>query len=94
MSIILLSFVESFLKGRLSAEIFSEAYMELWKIERDNGFTLSDEPSLSECLSSIFCASDTYCPDETLRRECEFDEEQLRKEVSSLVEVYKGTKMP
>ncbi|WP_139674994.1 colicin immunity domain-containing protein [Pseudomonas sp. F16(2018)] len=43
-----------------------------------------DEPSLNECLSSIFCAADMYEPDES-REEYEFDGEMLRSEVASLL---------
>ncbi|MGT2432079.1 colicin immunity domain-containing protein [Cupriavidus basilensis] len=31
MSITILKFAESFVAGRLSAEVFAEAYMELWE---------------------------------------------------------------
>jgi hypothetical protein len=36
MSMTLLKFAQSFVRGGLSAEIFSEAYMEFWKIEKDS----------------------------------------------------------
>lgn len=45
---------------------------------------LCDEPSLSECLSSIFCAADMYELDDS-REAYEFDDEMLRSEVASLV---------
>lgn len=54
MSRTILEFTKSFVVGGLSAEIFSEAYIELWKIERDSNLLQLDEPSLNECLSSIF----------------------------------------
>jgi Colicin D. len=84
MSLTIFEFARSYVAGRLTAEIFSEAYIELWKIERDKNILQHDEPSLSECLSSIFCAADMYGPDES--RECyELDGEMLRSEVASLV---------
>ncbi len=84
MSLTILEFAKSFVAGRLTAEIFSEAYIELWKIERDKNVLLLDDPSLSECLSCIFCAADMYAPDDS--RECyEFDGEMLRSEVATLV---------
>lgn len=84
MSLTLLNFSRSFLAERLTAEVFSVAYMELWKIERDNGILQLDDPELNACLFSIFCASDMYAP-EGVRDEFEFDDEMLRKEVLSLV---------
>lgn len=84
MSITILRFAESFVAGRLSAEIFAEAYMELWKIERDSDFLRLDPRPLNECLSSVFCAVDMYNSDES-REEYEFDDEMLKSEVASLI---------
>jgi len=84
MSLTILEFARSFVAGRLTAQVFSEAYIELWKIERDKNVLQLDEPSLSECLSSIFCAADMYEPDES-REDYELDGEMLRSEVASLV---------
>ncbi|MHA6790232.1 colicin immunity domain-containing protein [Pseudomonas bijieensis] len=85
MSLTILEFARSFVAGRLTAEIFSEAYIELWKIERDRKVLQLDEPSLSECLSSIFCAADMYEPGES-REDYELDDEMLRAEVANLVQ--------
>lgn len=85
MSLTILEFAKSFVAGRLIAEIFSEAYIELWKIERDKNLLQIDEPSLNECLSSIFCAADMYGPENT-REDYELDEQMLRSEVARLVQ--------
>lgn len=85
MSLTILEFARSYVAGRLTAEIFSEAYIELWRIERDRNVLQFDEPSLSECLSSIFCAADMYEPGES-REEYEFDDEMLRSKVASLIQ--------
>jgi len=85
MSILLLEFARSFVGERLPAGVFSEAYIELWKIERDKGILLRDAPALNECLSSIFCAADMYCADDELREEYEFNADQLRVEVCRLI---------
>jgi hypothetical protein len=86
MSVVLLEFAKSFVMERLSASVFSEAYIELWKIERDRGILLKDVPSLSKCLSSVFCAADMYSPEDSLREEYELNDEQLRLEVCRLIE--------
>ncbi|WBG65026.1 colicin immunity domain-containing protein [Pseudomonas citronellolis] len=86
MSITLLEFAKSFVAQRLSADVFSEAYIELWKIEGDRGILLGDAPALSECLSSVFCAADMYVADEELREDYELSDEQLRVEVKKLIQ--------
>ncbi|CAK15842.1 colicin immunity domain-containing protein [Pseudomonas entomophila] len=91
MSLTLLEFARSFIHDRLSATVFSEAYMELWKIERDNQTLLGDASALSECLSSIFCAADMYCEDVDLREDYEYDQEQLKREVERLMEELNST---
>lgn len=58
-----LALARSFMMERLSAEQFSNAYMELWKYERDAEILLKDEAQLNECLSSIFCLVDLYNPE-------------------------------
>ncbi|MCU7280655.1 colicin immunity domain-containing protein [Pseudomonas peradeniyensis] len=85
MSLTLLEFARSYVAGRLTAEVFSEAYIELWRIERDRNLLQLDEPSLSECLSSIFCAADMYESDES-REEYEFDDVMLKSKVASLMQ--------
>lgn len=84
MSLTLLEFAKSYVAGRLTSAIFSEAYSELWKIERDRSVLQLDEPSLSECLSSIFCVADMYEPDKS-REAYELDDEMLKAEVANLI---------
>lgn len=84
MSLTVLEFARSYVAGRLTAEIFSVAYIELWKIERDRRLLQLDESALNECLSSIFCAADMYEPDES-RAEYELDDEMLKSEVARLL---------
>lgn len=76
MSLILLEFTQSFLLNRLEAEVFAEAYLELFKIERDLDLTIQDPPLLQEALSTLFCIADNYCSEEG-RLEGEFNSEQL-----------------
>lgn len=87
MSYLLVEFVRSFGKGRLSAGAFAEAYMELWRIERDNQNLLHYSDSVNECLSSIFCVADMYNPDDD-REEYEFDDEQLHTEINKLMNIH------
>jgi hypothetical protein len=80
MSPLLIMFSKSFVLGRLSADVFSEAYVELWRIERDQrGFDgYCDE--MRSAAFSLFCCADMYNPSEG-RTVYEFDEEKLRSEV-------------
>lgn len=85
MTITLLEFVRRFDSGRLSADDFANAYMELWKIEGDSGKLQHYPGSVDECLSSTFCVADLYNPDSD-REEYELDEDGLRAQVKKLLE--------
>lgn len=87
MSYLLLEFASSFGAERLSAATFAEAYIELWRIERDSKNILNYDEKISECLSTIFCMADMYNPDED-REEYEFNDEQLRGEINKLITTY------
>ncbi|WP_039912726.1 colicin immunity domain-containing protein [Cellvibrio mixtus] len=84
MSLTVLSLAKSFVMERLSADQFSDAYMEIWKFERDSNLFQKDEAKLNGCLSSIFCLADLYNP-ESDREEYELDEKQLRNKISELI---------
>ena len=88
MSITVLALAKSFSTERLTAEEFSNSYMELWKFERDSNLLQEDSDNLNECLSSIFCLADLFNP-EADREEYEFDEDQLRVKVIELIEQFK-----
>lgn len=88
MSNLILDFAKSFTDGRLSASAFAEAYIELWRIERDKKSILNYDEKLSECLSSIFCLADLYNPDID-RDDYELDDEQLRSKVFELIKELK-----
>ncbi|AIN14856.1 bacterial self-protective colicin-like immunity family protein [Yersinia pseudotuberculosis IP 32953] len=84
MSIVILEFAKSFINERVSAQVFANAYIELWRIERDQHISLKDDEKLSECLSSIFCLADLYNPDSD-REEYELDDKQLYEQVLQLI---------
>jgi len=88
MSNLILDFAKSFTDERLSASAFAEAYIELWRIERDKKSILNYDEKLSECLSSIFCLADLYNPDID-RDDYELDDEQLRSKVFELIKELK-----
>ena len=87
MSQLLKKYIDSFLSKDISADGFADSYMMKWKAERDNNLLGKDEDSLSELLSSVFCVADMYNPDDD-REEYEFDDEQLRHEISKLMDTY------
>lgn len=84
MSLTVLALAKSFVSERLSADQFSDAYIEIWKFEGESGLLQKDEPKLNGCLSSIFCLADLYNP-EPDREEYELDENQLREKISELI---------
>ncbi|WP_347114322.1 colicin immunity domain-containing protein [Leclercia sp. S52] len=87
MSQSLKKYIDSFLAKDISADGFADSYMMKWKAERDNNLLGKDEDNLSELLSSVFCVADMYNPDDD-REEYEFDDEQLRQEISKLMDTY------
>ena len=88
MNVTILEFARSFVNERLLADEFANAYMELWKIERDNNVLQEYEGNVDECLSSIFCVADIYNPNSD-RDDYELDEDKLRAEVKRLMEQYR-----
>ncbi|ENU1227267.1 colicin immunity domain-containing protein [Providencia rettgeri] len=81
MSYMLLEFTKSYAEGRVKPETFSEAYIELYRLERDHNLLLKDNDKLSECLSSIFCIADLYNP-ESDKEEYELNDEDLLIQVN------------
>lgn len=81
----LLNFAKDFIKSKSDPAIFSQEFISQWKKERDSGAALSDEPDMSEALSSIFCFVDMFSPDED-RESYEFDEPKLRNEIEKLLD--------
>lgn len=84
MSLTVLALAKSFVSERLSADKFSDAYIEIWRFEGESGLLQKDEAKLNGCLSSIFCLADLYNP-EPDREEYELDEGQLREKVAELI---------
>jgi hypothetical protein len=82
-SAVLLKFAESFVSSRISADVFCDAYIELWKIEGGLGLLPLDPPDLSECLSTIFCLADMYVPGEEPPEVCELDQNGLEAAVAA-----------
>jgi hypothetical protein len=92
--VVLLKFAESFVNSRISAEVFSDAYMELWKIEGSVGMLPLDPPDLSECLSTIFCLADMYVPGEDPLEVGELDEKGLEVEVAAVLRLLSEGALP
>lgn len=86
MSTTLLALAQSFSNERLTAIEFSNAYMELWKFERDNGLLQKDPDNLDSCLLKFFCLADLFYPDD--RERYELDEDQLRAKVIETIKEF------
>ncbi|OAT15540.1 colicin immunity domain-containing protein [Buttiauxella noackiae] len=89
MSISIYTFTKSFANERLSADEFVNAYMELWRIERDNKQLSQDNQDLSEYLSSVFCLADSYNPEDD-RDDHEIDENKLREQIISMINSFES----
>ena len=88
MSNTLLLFAKSYLKGRLTEENFVDAYIELWRIERDSEESICDEKHIDEVLSSIFIACDNYDPDPNTRHPDEYDSSQLKLAIKKIMKEF------
>ena len=65
---------------------FVDDYFELWKYTYKKSHEWEDElPDNDEDFSSLFCITDQFCEDETIRDEYELDETQLREQVATLI---------
>jgi hypothetical protein len=87
MSQSLKNYIDCFISGDIEADNFADSYMMKWKAERDNNLLMQDDENLSELLSSVFCLSDMYNPDDD-RDEYELSDEQLWDEISKLMASY------
>ena len=89
MSLTILKFARSLINGRIAPQVFVEAYIELYRIERDNNLLIKDEDSISGCLSTIFCLADLYNPASD-RDEYDLDDRQLIEQIEQeLKKLYK-----
>lgn len=87
MSQLLKNYIDSFISMDITADVFADSYMTKWKIERDSNLLVQDDDNLSELLSSVFCITDMYNPDND-REEYEFNEDQLRHEINKIITNY------
>lgn len=81
MGILVHKFAERFAAGWISAQSFSDAYIQLWRVGRYFDLLTDDIPGLNECLSTIFCLVDMYEPGDESRADYELGDEGLRREV-------------
>ncbi|MBD2816889.1 colicin immunity protein, partial [Xenorhabdus sp. Flor] len=75
MSLLLIEFAKSFIQGKISAQVFADAYIELWHIEGVNGNIPKYDYEIGGYLSSIFCLADMYNPEQNDRLSYELNDE-------------------
>ncbi|WP_282295041.1 colicin immunity domain-containing protein [Stenotrophomonas sp. PS02289] len=81
MSVTMLRFAKSFTEDRITAEVFSSAYLELRRIEGAAGLLASDPPNVDECISEIFYLVDIHVLGDGPVDPGELDDDALRVEV-------------
>jgi hypothetical protein len=65
---------------------FVDEYFELYKYTyMQNDEWKDDLSGVVEVFQSLFCITDQFCEDETIRDEYELDEAQLREQVAALI---------
>lgn len=84
MSDALFEFAKRFAIGEFDALFFTEEYMRRWREERDTDAFAGDSLIINEALSTIFCLSDGYDPDDD-RREYDYDEGQVRSRIAEVI---------
>ncbi|PHM62970.1 colicin immunity domain-containing protein [Xenorhabdus ishibashii] len=87
MSLKLINLAKYFCAHDIDADEFTDRYISLWMDERDNNQLVIDGKKVDEVSSSIFCFADMYNPDSD-RRPSEFDENELRLKVKSILHKY------
>lgn len=90
MSITLLNFTKSYLNKRIDTNCFVNAYIELWRIERDLGLANIDEEKLNLFLSSVFYMVDLYNP-ENDKENYEFNDVELFEIISKELDLFETT---
>lgn len=80
----LLNLVEGFYQKKISAPVFSSAFINLYKKDEEH----IEEP-YGRFFDAVFVACDTYCEDENLRDEEDFDDNQFALRIA---ELHKGMK--
>lgn len=85
----LLNFTKAYVAERIDTNCFVNAYIELWRIERDLGLSIMDEEKLNLFLSSIFYMVDLYNP-ESEKEEYEFNDAELFSKVSEELELFES----
>ena len=86
----LLGYARKFLEHRISAEVFSNTYIVLWKVAHKLEVSTSYDGKLGDCVARIFSAADAFEAEDD-RLECELDEIQFREEVAQHIEKYEAS---
>ena len=73
-----------FVNGQFHPEAFVSSYQKHWKQERDLSLLQKDDPKLCECLSSIFCLTDLFNPDND-KESYEINGQKLKSEIRKLL---------
>ncbi|MPW65039.1 colicin immunity domain-containing protein [Moraxella catarrhalis] len=89
MSVLLLNFTKAYLNERINTNCFVDAYIELWRIERDLGLANIDDERLNLFLSSIFYIVDLYNPDSE-KEEYKFNDIELYSKISEELALYEA----
>ncbi|WP_282295058.1 colicin immunity domain-containing protein [Stenotrophomonas sp. PS02289] len=90
----LLDFAQRFVRGRMGADVFSIAYIELYKQEMESGRAMAYPDGASECISSMFCIADAYVPGGGGRLPGELDDKGLEREIATLLRLLELGRLP
>ena len=80
----LLTLIDSFVSGEITAPEFESQYTILWRKHRDSDDSKSPDRDTQRYFDSVFSAVDSYCSDPDLIDEDDLDDQSLLEIVQSL----------
>lgn len=80
----LLTLIDSFISGEISAPEFESQYSTLWREYRDSDGSKSPNKDTQRYFDSVFSAVDSYCSDPDLLDEDDLDDQELSDVVMNL----------
>ncbi|EGT4353116.1 hypothetical protein DOX58_21535 [Cronobacter sakazakii] len=80
----LLSLIDSFVSGKITAQEFENQYAISWRKHRDSDDLKSPDRDTQRYFDSVFSAVDSYCSDPDLLDEDDLDDQGLLEIVISL----------
>lgn len=90
----ILTLIDSFASGGLSASELEKKYSASWREHRDSDEPKSTNKDAQRYFDSVFSAVDSYCDDPDLRDDDDLDEQGLLDSVINLKASWEASALP